>query len=328
MAEDFMLFAIRAKNTIKKFGNLIESNKILELDEEELENKLLVITTLNNNEQYLTEEEKEVLKKANAFAANLNKKCKEKPLTQEEQKVLKILLANTILYGNKTVDKDALAILINNYISSQETFSTTDLLLYTQHVFNYLNENQGNNTKLKFTYTNAIMEAQKTPDNDNIIKINESIFEDKKKVNEKQFHELLMAITFGLLHESFHIREFEYLKRAKNIEQEELFNDILIATNKEEYDKHHDSLLLERKANEYAINNLPYVLQGIVPEEEITSYQNKLKKAIKITPSKEYTEKKEKLVQDAKELLTPEGVEILRENYKSKNPPLKRVVFL
>lgn len=318
MAEDFMLFAIRAKNTIKKFGNLIESNKIWELDEEELEYKLLVITTLNNNEQYLTEEEKEVLKKANAFAANLNKKCKEKPLTQEEQKVLKILLANTILYGNKTVDKDALAILINNYISSQETFSTTDLLLYTQHVFNYLNENQGNNTKLKFTYTNAnaIMEAEKTPDNENIIKINESIFEDKKKVNEKQFHELLMAITSGLLHESFHIREFEYLKRAKNIEQEELFNDILIATNKEEYDKHHDSLLLERKANEYAINNLPYVLQGIVPEEEITSYQNKLKKAIKITPSKEYTEKKEKLVQDAKELLTPEGVEILRENYK------------
>ena len=294
MAEDFMLFAIRAKNTIKKFGNLIESNKILELDEEELENKLLVITTLNNNEQYLTEEEKEVLKKANAFAANLNKKCKEKPLTQEEQKVLKILLANTILYGNKTVDKDALAILINNYISSQETFSTTDLLLYTQHVFNYLNENQGNNTKLEFTYTNAIMEAQKTPDNENIIKINESIFEDKKKVNEKQFHELLMAITSGLLHESFHIREFEYLKRAKNIEQEELFNDILIATNKEEYDKHHDSLLLERKANEYAINNLPYVLQGIVPEEEITSYQNKLKKTIKNNTFKRIYRKKRK----------------------------------
>ena len=63
MAEDFMLFAIRAKNTIKKFGNLIESNKILELDEEELENKLLVITTLNNNEQYLTEEEKDETKK-------------------------------------------------------------------------------------------------------------------------------------------------------------------------------------------------------------------------------------------------------------------------
>ena len=48
--------------------------------------------------------------------------------------------------------------------------------------------------------------------------------------------------------------------------------------NTKEYKKYHDSLLIERTANEYAINNLPYVLQRIVPEEEIISYQNKLKK--------------------------------------------------
>lgn len=324
MEEDIILFALRTKNTINDFDNLIESKKIFELDDKTLENKVLVITTLNKNVNFLTENEKEILKKANDFAINLNKKCKNETLSKEEQNVLRVLLANTILYGNKEIDKDTLAILIYKYIAPQEKFSSFDLLLYTQHIFNFLKENQGNNTKLKFTftYTNAGMEAQKISNNENIIKINKSIFENKKKVNKNKFHELLMEMTVGLLHESFHIQQFEYLKRTKKIEQEEFFDDILIATNTKEYKKYHDSLLIERTANEYAINNLPYVLQRIVPEEEIISYQNKLKKYIKTTPTKEYIQKQKQLVQDAKELLAPEGVKTLSENYKKNKQAL------
>ena len=160
--EDLILCAIRAQNEINNLDNLIKSKKIFELEDKDLENKLLVITTLNNNEKDLTEEEKEVLKNANEFTDNLTEKCKKETLSPKEQKTLKKLFVNTILYGNKTVDKDALAILINNYISSQENFSTSDLLLYTQHIFNFLNETQGNNIKLKFTYiANDPMTAQK-----------------------------------------------------------------------------------------------------------------------------------------------------------------------
>ena len=160
--EDLILCAIRAQNEINNLDNLIKSKKIFELEDKDLENKLLVITTLNNNEKDLTEEEKEVLKNANEFTDNLTEKCKKETLSPKEQKTLKKLFANTILYGNKTVDKDALAILINNYISSQENFSTSDLLLYTQHIFNFFNETQGNNIKLKFTYiANDPMTAQK-----------------------------------------------------------------------------------------------------------------------------------------------------------------------
>lgn len=137
-------------------------------------------------------------------------------------------------------------------------------------------------------------------------------------MNKNKFHNSLMGITFGLLHESFHIRELEYLKRTENIEQEELFDDLLISNNQKAYKKHHDSLLIERAANEYAINNLPYVLQRIVPEKELISYQNKLKRKIKLNPANSYIKNKEKLVQDAKDLLTPEGVEQVKEIYNKK----------
>ena len=222
-----------------------------------------------------------ILEYENNFIANLNEKCKKEPLSKEEQKVLKELLVNTILYGNTKVDKDTLAIFIHKYVLSQELFSPSDLLLYTQHLFNYLNENQGNNIALKFTYTDAIMEARKTPNSGNTIKVDRAIFESEQTIKKKIFYKLLMEITFDLLHETFHIRQFEYLTRVKNIEQEELFNDLLIATNRKEYIKYHDSLSMERQANEYAINNLPYVLQKIVLEEKLISYQNRLTRKIK-----------------------------------------------
>lgn len=257
-----------------------------------------------------------ILEYENNFIANLNEKCKKEPLSKEEQKVLKELLVNTILYGNTKVDKDTLAIFIHKYVLSQELFSPSDLLLYTQHLFNYLNENQGNNITLKFTYTDAIMEARKTPNSGNTIKVDRAIFESEQTIKKKIFYKLLMEITFDLLHETFHIRQFEYLTRVKNIEQEELFNDLLIATNRKEYIKYHDSLLMERQANEYAINNLPYVLQKIVPEEKLISYQNRLRRKIKQKPSLKYIERQEQLIQEAKEKLTPENVKKLRKTYE------------
>lgn len=254
----------------------------------------------------------------NNFIANLNEKCKKEPLSKEEQKVLKELLVNTILYGNTKVDKDTLTIFIHKYVLSQELFSPSDLLLYTQHLFNFLNENQENNIALKFTYTDAIMEARKTPNSGNTIKVDRAIFESEQTIKKKIFYKLLMEITFDLLHETFHIRQFEYLTRVKNIEQEELFNDLLLATNRKEYIKYHDSLLMERQANEYAINNLPYVLQKIVPEEKLISYQNRLRRKIKQKPSLKYIERQEQLIQEAKEKLTPENVKILRKTYEKK----------
>lgn len=259
-----------------------------------------------------------ILEYENNFIANLNEKSKKEPLSKEEQKVLKELLVNTILYGNTKVDKDTLAIFIHKYVLSQELFSPSDLLLYTQHLFNYLNENQGNNITLKFTYTDAIMEARKTPNSGNTIKVDRAIFESEQTIKKKIFYKLLMEITFDLLHETFHIRQFEYLTRVKNIEQEELFNDLLLATNRKEYIKYHDSLLMERQANEYAINNLPYVLQKIVPEEKLISYQNRLRRKIKQKPSLKYIERQEQLIQEAKEKLTPENVKILRKTYEKK----------
>ena len=259
-----------------------------------------------------------ILEYENNFIANLNEKCKKEPLSKEEQKVLKELLVNTILYGNTKVDKDTLAIFIHKYVLSQELFSPSDLLLYTQHLFNFLNENQENNIALKFTYTDAIMEARKTPNSGNTIKVDRAIFESEQTIKKKIFYKLLMEITFDLLHETFHIRQFEYLTRVKNIEQEELFNDLLIATNRKEYIKYHDSLLMERQANEYAINNLPYVLQKIVLEEKLISYQNRLRRKIKQKPSLKYIERQEQLIQEAKEKLTPENVKILRKTYEKK----------
>lgn len=259
-----------------------------------------------------------ILEYENNFIANLNEKCKKEPLSKEEQKVLKELLVNTILYGNTKVDKDTLAIFIHKYVLSQELFSPSDLLLYTQHLFIFLNENQGNNIALKFTYTDAIMEARKTPNSGNTIKVDRAIFESEQTIKKKIFYKLLMEITFDLLHETFHIRQFEYLTRVKNIEQEELFNNLLIATNKKEYIKYHDSLLMERQANEYAINNLPYALQKIVPEEKLISYQNRLRRKIKQKPSLKYIERQEQLIQEAKEKLTPENVKKLRKTYEKK----------
>lgn len=252
------------------------------------------------------------------FITSLNEKCKKEPLSKEEQKVLKELLVNTILYGNTKADKDTLAIFIHKYVLSQELFSPSDLLLYTQYLFNFLNENQGNNIALKFAYTDAIMEARKTPNSKNTIKIDRAIFESEQTIKKKNFYKLLMEITFDLLHETFHIRQFEYLTRLGNIEQEELFNDLLLATNRKEYIKYHDSLLMERQANEYAINNLPYVLQKIVPEEKLISYQNRLRKKIKQKPSKKYIERQEQLIQEAKEKLTSENVKKLRKTYEKK----------
>ena len=318
MIDDLILFPIRIKNKINNLNNIIESKKIFELENEDLENELLIITILNNKKNLLTEEEKEILKKANNFVINLNEKCKKETLSKEEQKILKELLVNTILHGNTKVDKDTLAIFVHKYVSSQTSFSSSDLVLYTQHVFNFLNETQGNNIKLKFAYIDSIMAAEKTPNGENIIQVNPTIFEDSQAIKENQFHNLLMKIILMLLHETFHIREFEYLKRAENIGQEELFNDILIATNKKEYKKYHDSLLIERAANEYAINNLPYILQRIIPEEELASYQNKLRKNLELTPTKEYIQKQEQLVQDTKELLTPEAIETLSETIRKK----------
>lgn len=259
-----------------------------------------------------------ILEYENNFIANLNEKCKKEPLSKEEQKVLKELLVNTILYGNTKVDKDTLAIFVHKYVLFEELFSPSDLLLYTQHLFNFLNENQGNNIALTFTYTDAIMEARKTPNNGNTIKIDRAIFESNQTIQKKNFYKLLMEITFCLLHETFHIRQFEYLTRVENIEQEELFNDLLIATNRKEYIKYHDSLLMERQANEYAINNLPYVLQKIVPEKKLISYQNRLRRKIKQKPSLNYIERQEQLIQEAKEKLTPENVKKLRKTYEKK----------
>lgn len=87
--EDLILCAIRAQNEINNLDNLIKSKKIFELEDKDLENKLLVITTLNNNEKDLTEEEKEVLKNANEFTDNLTEKCKKETLSPKEQKTLK-----------------------------------------------------------------------------------------------------------------------------------------------------------------------------------------------------------------------------------------------
>lgn len=118
------------------------------------------------------------------FITNLNEKCKKEPLSKEEQKVLKELLVNTILYGNTKADKDTLAIFIHKYVLSQELFSPSDLLLYTQYLFNFLNENQGNNIALKFAYTDAIMEARKTPNSKNTIKIDRAIFESEQTIKK------------------------------------------------------------------------------------------------------------------------------------------------
>ena len=318
MTEDFMLSVIRTHNAINNFNNLIESNKIYELDEEKLTNQFLIMSTLNNNENHLTKQETEVLKKANTFATNLNKKCKEEILTKEEQKVLKTLLTSTILYSNKEINKDTLTTVINRYINSQKTFSSHDLLLYTQYIFNFLNENQNSNTKLEYTYMEAKMTAQKKSSNENIIKINREFFEYSENLNEKEFHELLMYMTFGLLHELSHIKQYEYLKNVNNIEQDELFNDILISTNTKEYEKYHDSLLAERIANEYAINNLPYVLKDIIPKEEMIAYQNKVKQEIKTTPEEKYIKNQEQLIQNAKELLTSEDINTISEVFKTK----------
>ena len=162
------------------------------------------------------------------------------------------------------------------------------------------------------------MEARKTPNNGNTIKIDRAIFESNQTIQEKNFYKLLMEITFCLLHETFHIRQFEYLTRVENIEQEELFNDLLFATNRKEYIKYHDSLLMERQANEYAIDNLPFVLQKIVPEEKLISYQNRLRKKCKQKPSKKYIERQNQLIQVAKEKLTPENVKKLKKAYEKK----------
>ena len=67
-----------------------------------------------------------ILEYENNFIANLNEKCKKEPLSKEEQKVLKELLVNTILYGNTKVDKDTLAIFIHKYVLSQELFSPSE----------------------------------------------------------------------------------------------------------------------------------------------------------------------------------------------------------
>lgn len=75
---------------------------------------------------------------------------------------------------------------------------------------------------------------------------------------------------------------------------------------------------MERQANEYAINNLPYVLQKIVPEEKLISYQNRLRRKIKQKPSLKYRERHEQLIQEAKEKLTPENVKKLRKTYEKK----------
>lgn len=259
-----------------------------------------------------------ILENENNFIASLNEKCKKETLSKEEQKLLKKYLVNTILYDNIKLNKDTLAILFNKYILSQDFFSTSDLLLYTQHLFDFLNENQGNNIKLNFAYTDAIMEARKTPNSGNTIKIDKAIFESKQIIKKKVFYNLLMEITFGLLHETFHIRQFEYLARVENIEQEELFNDLLIATNTKEYKKYHDSLLLEKTANEYAINNLHYILQKIVPEEKLISYQNTLRKKIKLKPSKKYIQRQHQLIQEAKDRLTTENVKKLKKAYGKK----------
>ena len=318
MKEDLILFTIRTLYEMNNMNNLIKSRKIYELEDKDLENELFVITILNDYENKLTEEETKVLKNVNDFTDNLTEKCKKEPLSSQEQKVLKKLFAIAILYSNKTVDKDALAILINKYILSQEAFSPTDLLLYTQHAFNFLNETQGNNAKLKVHPIDSFisMATQKNPFGKYTIEVNKTIFEKKQSMNKKKFYDSLIDITFGLLHESFHIRQNEYLKRVPNIEQEELFNDLLITFNQKAYKKYHDSLLIERTANEYAIHNLPYVLQQTVPEEEIITYLEETKKRRKTIPSKEYIENQTQLVQDAKELLTPENVKVLSEHYK------------
>lgn len=85
------------------------------------------------------------------------------------------------------MDKDTLAIFVHKYVLSQELFSPSDLLLYTQHLFNFLNENQGNNIALNFTYTDEIMEARKTPNSGNTIKIDRAIFESEQTIKKKFF---------------------------------------------------------------------------------------------------------------------------------------------
>lgn len=94
-------------------------------------------------------------------------------------------------------------------------------------------------------------------------------------LNKEDVENLIVWFTFALLHEVQHIRQFRDLRGNSDLDNSQVFKEIIVGINNPEfYKENHDSFAIEKQANQYAYDFIHYFLKDIINENRLNEIIN------------------------------------------------------
>lgn len=89
-------------------------------------------------------------------------------------------------------------------------------------------------------------------------------------LNKEDVENLIVWFVFALLHEVQHIRQYRDLRGNTDLDNSQVFKEIIVGINNPEfYKENHDSFSIEKQANQYAYDFVHYFLKNIIDENRI-----------------------------------------------------------
>lgn len=231
----------------------------------------------------LDEQEKLVINEVEKAFNNLYDKCRNNELNEQEAKALLSILANYSLEGLPIPD-DILSIYLNNYLFVQKRFYVADeIVLLTNYMVMFLNQLTNSNIRLNYTldYINSLMVMGKK-DGNYVLNVRANdlrLIMMRGKLQKDAYCYILLFQAYAILHEYLHTKYMQWVIDGTDFGDLERIKKemIIIINNHEFYEANHDSFIIEKDADQFALKYLKSMLKGILSLSEYEKAMEQLK---------------------------------------------------
>ena len=245
----------------------------------------LCLKKLSHNE--LNENEKIIF---NSFNAQIDSLLNEDMLlTDNEINFLSYFIGGLLLENDRISDEYITKYVNNCYLKNENHGIVTDLVILLKYFFNIINNYNNRKTECNFDYkTNGFASFNHEFDDNNTTKISidknfyDDLFMLQEKINLAHFYYMIVFQLYAILHEYRHCNQFNFLDKNDLSSDEEIMKKEIIVSifDNNFYNNYHRYFLIEKDANNFALNNLDYFIKSKIPEEYYNKSKNKILDAL------------------------------------------------
>lgn len=283
MYDNFVLKIIRnSGETYQKYLKMQSAQQYMEMSKEDLIGYLSFLSVLLEHLAETTEEEKKALENFQVIFAAFCEKCRHYEFTEQEEKVFRYTIAFSLVYNFGFMNYEILSFYLNHYyFGKKPAFTPDELILLQAHCVHFINQMTASSIEISFpvSFSNSICSITRQ-NGKFLMKFAYSFYSqllNDESLSEEDYYYLIVYHTFAILHEYAHSKQMLMLVDNKEYEESSRIREeiVVLHCSPSFYEKYHNNFLIEKEADQFALQNLAGVLQNMIPKK---NYEISLKK--------------------------------------------------